>query len=264
MNQRNLEKPLSGETGGDHLLAGLIDHNETYGHHIVEKFVASIIDVHTVVDLGAGTGLDLAIAKRCHPTATTIAVEAGREYAENLRGKVDQVKIVDIERETLPFNDETIDIIIANQVLEHTKEVFWIFHEVTRSLKVGGCFLIGVPNVASLHNRLLMLFGIQPTQHKLCSAHVRPFSKGDTYKFIDVCFPGGYEIVNFAGSQFYPFPRPIARVLSKVFPSAAFTIFFLLRKKKSYQDEFATYPTKANLQTNFYSGSVKTNSQYSE
>lgn len=63
---------------------------------------------------------------------------------------------LNIERDPLPFADESVDIFMANQVLEHCKEIFWIFSEVSRCLKPGGCFIIGVPNLAALHNRLLL------------------------------------------------------------------------------------------------------------
>jgi SAM-dependent methyltransferase len=181
-----------------------------------------------------------------------------------LEGKVDQVHVLNIETQSLPIATGSIDLIMANQVLEHTKEIFWIFHEVTRSLKIGGHFLFGVPNVASLHNRLLLLFGVQPSQHKLCSAHVRPFSKNDTLKFVDACFPGGYRLTAFGGAQFYPFPPRLARPLASMFPTAAFSIFFLLRKQKQYTDEFAVYPARAKLETNFWTGNVIDGSQYSQ
>jgi SAM-dependent methyltransferase len=115
-------------------------------------------------------------------------VEGGREYAKNLEGKADPIVVANIERDRLPLTDGEADLIITNQILEHTKEVFWTFHEVFRSLRVGGHFLFGVPNICSLHNRLLAI-GKQPTQHKLCSAHVRPFSKDDTLAFLNACFP---------------------------------------------------------------------------
>jgi SAM-dependent methyltransferase len=214
------------------------------------------------VDLGAGSGRDLAIVRRLHPQATLIAVEGGMEYAKTLAGKADQIYVANIERDPLPLADGQADLIIANQVLEHTKEVFWIFHEVSRSLKVGGHFLFGVPNICSLHNRFLLMLGKQPTQHKVCSAHVRPFSKGDTLAFLNACYPGGYELVNFRGAQFYPFPARLSRLLANAFPTFAFTIFFLIRKTREYQREFATYPARANLETNFWTGDVPTGSQY--
>ena len=53
---------------------------------------------------------------------------------------------------------------IANQILEHTKEVFWIWHEIARVLAPQGQLILGVPNLASAHNRLLLLLGRQPTR----------------------------------------------------------------------------------------------------
>ncbi len=170
---------------------------------------------------------------------------------------------LDIERSRLPFPNEGVDLFVANQVLEHTKEIFWIFHEVTRALRIGGHFLVGVPNVASFHNRMLLLFGIHPTQHKLCSAHVRPFSKHDTLKFVGACFPGGFALAKFGGSQFYPLPRRFSRMVCAAFPTAAFSIFFLFRKLRRYDGEFATYPVRAKLETNFWTGDLATESPYS-
>ena len=208
------------------------------------------------VNLGAGTGRDLGIVKRVHPYVRTSALEVGTQFAAELAGKADEVHVLDIERTIFPFRDESIDLVIANQVLEHTKEIFWIFHEVTRCLRVGGRFLFGVPNIASFHNRLLLAFGAHPTQHKLCSAHVRPFSKTDTIKFLDVCFPEGYRLENFGGAQFYPFPPKIARPLANLFPTGAFSIFFLVQKCRKYKDEFVSYPSRARFATNFWSGNV--------
>jgi SAM-dependent methyltransferase len=256
------ERGLLGQYGGRHPFARLVDHAETYGPHVVEAFVRGIDEIRTAVDLGAGLGRDLRIVKRVHRGATAIAVEGGREYARQLEDVADELHVLDIERSRLPFAEESIDLIIANQVLEHTKEIFWIFHEVSRCLRVGGHFLIGVPNVASFHNRVLLLFGVHPTQHKLCSAHVRPFSKRDTLRFLEACFPGGYSLNRFGGAQFYPFPSRLARVLSAALPTAAFSIFFLLRKNRSYGCEFATYPARAKLETNFWTGDVTVNSQY--
>lgn len=244
---------LPGERGLDHPLAFLIDRDEGPGRHIIEEFVHALPPLATAVDVGAGGGLDLAAVKKAHPGCRTMAIEAGGEYLVNLEGKADDIQILNIERDEFPFAPESIDLFIANQVLEHTKEVFWIFDQVFHALKVGGHFIVGVPNVLSLHNRLLGLLGVHPTQHKLCSAHVRPFSKKDTALFLSACFPG-CSIVRFAGSQFYPFPSYIARPLCRVFPSAAFSIFFLIRKDAAYHGEFAAYPARANLETNFWYG----------
>ena len=262
MSSNGRVRPLFGSAGGSHPLARFTDQLETYGPHVVEDLIRNLTDVQVVVDLGAGSGRDLEIVRRLHPDAKLIAVEGGAEYAQALAGKADLIRVANIERDNLPLADGQADLIIANQVLEHTKEIFWIFHEVSRSLKLGGYFLFGVPNICSLHNRFLLLLGRQPTQHKVCSAHVRPFSKGDTLAFLNACFPGGYELVAFRGAQFYPFPRHLSRMLANAFPTFAFTIFFMIRKIAEYHGEFTTYPGRARLETNFWTGQIPTNSQY--
>jgi SAM-dependent methyltransferase len=262
MDRSIATKPLFGSRGGSHPLARFTDQQESYGAHVVEALVRELRDVNVVADLGAGSGRDLGIVRRLHPQAKLIAVETGTEYAKGLEGKADEVFVANIERDSLPLADGQTDLVMANQVLEHTKEIFWIFHEVFRSLRVGGHFLFGVPNVCSLHNRILMLAGRQPTQHKLCSAHVRPFSKADTLAFLNACIGDGYELAEFRGAQFYPFPARLSRLLAGAFPTYAFTIFFLIRKTAAYSGGFATYPARAALETNFWTGNVATSSQY--
>jgi SAM-dependent methyltransferase len=262
MNNPDTGKPLFGSSGGSHPLAKFTDQRETYGPKVVEELVASLQTLNLVVDLGAGSGRDLEIVHHLHPRAKLVAIEAGQEYAKALNGKADRICVANIERDPLPLADREADLIIANQILEHTKEIFWIFHQVARSLKVGGHFLFGVPNICSLHNRFLLIIGKQPTQHKLCSAHVRPFSKQDTIAFLDACFPAGFRMVKFRGAQFYPFPGKLARALANAFPTFAFTIFFLIQKVREYEGEFASYPARALLETNFWTGDVVTGSQY--
>lgn len=121
------ESILFGAGGGQHKIASFVDHRESYGPHVVEDFVRTLQDIQVAVDLGAGSGRDLAIVKRSHPAVRTIAVECQQTCAAALTSKVDQVNVLDIERDSLPLSNESTDLIIANQLLEHTKEVFWIF-----------------------------------------------------------------------------------------------------------------------------------------
>jgi len=165
---------------------------------------------------------------------------------------------IDIESQRLPLEDGSVDVIIANQILEHTKNVFWILHQVSRVLKPGGSLILGVPNLAALHNRVLLCAGVQPSPIKTASAHVRGFTKGDVIRFMELCFPGGYSLEQFSGSNFYPFPPSIARVLAGWFPTLAWGIFFRFEKVRTYTDEFVQFPVNARLETNFYLGDRQT------
>ncbi len=208
----------------------------------------------TVLDLGCGNGSDLMIVKKNHPQASCIGVEYSDWAKSRLVDQGIEPITVDLECDTLPIADESVDLVIANQILEHTKEVFWINHEVFRVLKPGGYFYLGVPNVLSLHNRLLGLVGIHPTCVQLCSPHVRAFSKKDTVKFYQRIAPHCVSLKHFAGSQFYPFPKSLARPLSSMLPSSAVSIFFLLKKTARYKGEFMSWLTEAKLETNYFQG----------
>jgi SAM-dependent methyltransferase len=256
MKVDHAERSIHGGEGGQSRLARFVDHAQTYGPHVIDDFVRRSRNPEIVLDIGAGFGRDLGIVAAAHPEATLHAIEVYPPAVEALAARNVVVHSQDVERETLPFEDESIDLIVANQVLEHTKEVFWIFHEITRTLSVGGALIIGVPNLVSLHNRVLAVAGRHATQHKMVSAHVRPFSRRDLEFFVDVCFPGGYRLDGFRGSQFYPLPSGASRVASRWFPNASFSVFFRFVKTAAYQGQFLEHPSRAQLETNFFVGAT--------
>ncbi len=232
----------------------VIDRSLNYGRHIVADYLSSIKPYQVVVDLGAGLGNDLFIARQLVPNCHAYAIEAYKPYVEALELRGITTFSLNIERDSYPFENQSVDVIISNQIIEHIKEIFWVFHEISRVLSVGGHWIIGVPNLASLHNRLLLLAGKQPSSLKNSSAHVRGFTKGDLLNLLDKAFPNGFRMVKFQGSNFYPFPPQLARPLARVFPSFAWSIFLLLQKTKDYHGEFLRYPIENRLETNFYLG----------
>jgi SAM-dependent methyltransferase len=232
----------------------MIDKRLNYGRDIIKSFLINSSPFTTVLDIGAGNGEDLNVAYQINKNAHLHAIEYLVEYAIKLESQNIKVWQLNIERDSFPFLDENVDIIIANQILEHVKELFWILHEMSRITAIGGKIIIGVPNLASLHNRLLLLLGRQPTPIQLQTAHVRGFTLPGLNKFFESCWPGGYELLDFKGSNFYPFPPVMAKPLARIFPSLAWGIFMLYQKKRRYNDEFLKYPAANKLETNFFLG----------
>ena len=168
---------------------------------------------------------------------------------------------LNLEVDALPFADCSIDVVltIAHQVLlEHVKEIFWILHQSARVLRVGGHMIVGVPNLASYHNRLLLLLGMQPTVIQNHSAHLRGYTRHDLLRLFEMIFPGGFELKAFGGSNFYPFPGWLAKPLARIFPNGAWSIFLLLEKKLEYNEEFLMHPIRQQLETNFYVADART------
>lgn len=234
-------KKFSGVVGAQSSLLKWVCGSEQYGEYAIGRMLRHKGPFKKALDLGAGTGRDLEIIRKYSPEAELFGIEFDAQQCAILENHGVKTCQVDLESSRLPFEDETFDIVIINQVLEHIKDIFFVLHETARVLKKGGYVLIGVPNVASLHNRALLLFGRHPTQAKSYSAHIRTFSKQDTQRMIDLAGNGVFQFVDFAGAQFYPFPKKIARVFSAVLPSFAFSIFFLFQKQSEYTDRFYRY-----------------------
>lgn len=207
-----------------------------YGRDIVEEvtlqYARNKVEPIRILDLGAGHGTDLLncmkILKGSGYNALLYAIENYKPNIQELQSSGISVSNLDIESDIYPYEDSYFDIVIMNQVLEHTKEVFHIFGEISRILKAGGICIVGVPNLASLHNRVALLFGLQPTSIRMFGPHVRGITKQDFVEFIE---KGGYfQETGFAGSNFYPFPPRISTFLSKLFPKFSVSIFIIISK----------------------------------
>lgn len=135
---------------------------------------------------------------------------------------------VDLERDKFPFEDETFDIVICNQVFEHLKQIYLPMSEIHRVLKTKGILIFSVPNLASFHNRLLLLLGRQPTAIRIMGPHVRGFSHKDTIKFLE--FNDLFKVKKVIGVGFYPFPIMIGRLLGRLFPNLSHTTIILAIK----------------------------------
>ncbi|OQB43733.1 MAG: hypothetical protein BWY03_00613 [Parcubacteria group bacterium ADurb.Bin159] len=236
----------------------IVDQNETYGRHILKK-IAPCVEISKCLDIGCGGGEDLSIIKQCHPYAELFGIDCHTQNREKLKSQNIKFIPLNIENDKLPFENESFDFIIANQILEHVKEIFWINHEIFRCLKVGGTLFIGVPNLLSWHNRLLMAMGFHPTSSKLISAHIRVFSKRDVKLFYHSIGNSFCKLEHFYGAQFYPFPKIAARFFAKIFPSLAFSSFYIIKKTNKYHHEFIKWPEYAQLQTNYFVGKDKNN-----
>jgi SAM-dependent methyltransferase len=231
----------------------LINRELNYGREIIGRLLLSAQPYASVLDIGAGRGHDLLTARRLQPDTALYAIECHGPNIDILRTAGINTHSLNIEREAIPFPSESIDLVISNQTFEHLKEVFWVLHEASRVLRSGGHLLIGVPNLASLHNRILLALGQQPTSLKNNSAHVRGYTRSDFVRLLS-CFPMGYQLQSWAGSNFYPLPPALARPAAKFLPSMAWAVFMLFKKTRQYSSEFLNYPTVHRLETNFFLG----------
>ncbi|HLX34645.1 MAG TPA: methyltransferase domain-containing protein [Candidatus Limnocylindrales bacterium] len=109
----------------------MVDRSMNYGRPLIARFVRGL-DVKVAVDLGPGQGDDMRIVSSAHPHARIVGIEAFGPTADGLRAAGFEVASADVERDRLPFEDSAVDLVVANQLFEHIKEIFWVLHECAR------------------------------------------------------------------------------------------------------------------------------------
>jgi SAM-dependent methyltransferase len=139
-----------------------------------------------------------------------------------------EVARIDLEADRLPWPDASVDVVVCNQVLEHLKNVWLPMAEMHRVLRPGGHAVLSVPNLASLHNRVLLALGRQPTSIRVFGPHVRGYAFGEFCDFVE--HGGAYEIERRRGAGFYPVPSPWSGPLSALWRGAGHTTIVLARK----------------------------------
>jgi SAM-dependent methyltransferase len=231
-----------------------------YGREVLAQYALEIATGRSelrILDVGLGSAKDLVnIRQRCAEAYPDLKLhlygfECYPPNVETARKEGIAVFPGNVEADTFPFEDQFFDIVLANQIIEHTKEVFWIYSEVSRVLKPGGYVLTGVPNLASFHNRAALLFGIQPTSIEVLGPHVRGFTAESFVRFLQT--DGYFVNEQVKGSNFYPFPPAISRRLSQLFPKMSVGIFFKTRRTEK-PGTFIEVLKSRFFETNFYTG----------
>lgn len=93
---------------------------------------------------------------------------------------------VDLEAPEFPAPSGHFHLVIWNRDLVTVKNIVPAFQEVCRVLQPGGFLVIAVPNLAALHNRLLLFAGRQPTTLHLGNGdHVRGFAAPSMTRFLE-------------------------------------------------------------------------------
>lgn len=77
-------------------------------------------------------------------------------------GEPDILSDIDGKEAKLPFENESIDLIICTEVLEHLTLGNYIIKEMARVIKNDGVAIISVPNIVSLKSRIKLLLGKLP------------------------------------------------------------------------------------------------------
>jgi ubiquinone/menaquinone biosynthesis C-methylase UbiE len=138
-----------------------------------------------LLDVDPGTGLQTIVFRDHLAHAETPWVYAQHDRREHDVARQTEFAAVDLEASRFPADDESFDVVVWNRELVTLKNLTGPLAEVQRILRPGGLFIIALPNLASLHNRLLVLGGLQPTTLHIANGnHVRGFAIRSMTRFL--------------------------------------------------------------------------------
>ena len=195
------------------------------------KLIEKIPHCDSLLDVGCGDGIKTQLYANvlAVPLKKTYGIELKDEYINKVKDNL-RIEKIDLEKDRFPFDDQEIHTVICNQVLEHLKNIFQSLREIDRITRLNGYVVIGIPNLAALHNRLLMLLGRQPICNDICGPHVRSFTNRAFQTFLKE--NQNFALLSVKGASIYPLPYPFVSIAAKYFPGLAAYTFYLLQKIK--------------------------------
>jgi len=204
---------------------GSWDQVETFRH----KAALELISEGPVLDIGAGDGFFLGLLKSKKGIGGGIGVDLSSVAAEKAAKKGLDVRVADLERSALPFQDASFATVVMLDVLEHFFHPEQVLAEASRTSSSD--LVISVPNFSSLPARLQTLLGRVPENNTPRKGHVYWFTWNKLRKMLDTA---GFEIVDTRFNSNFgriPFVGGVFRWLAARRPSL-FALSFVVRACK--------------------------------
>lgn len=136
-----------------------------------------------VMEIGVGpNGLLFQLHKMKDADVELFGVDLDSHILEHLTSIGIENFQVDISSKQLPVSDNTMDIIIFNEVIEHVFDCQHTLNEIYRVLKKWGQLYISTHNSFNIFMRLKYLFGYIPApsldvSHETMGEHIRLFNQ---------------------------------------------------------------------------------------
>ena len=153
-------------------------------NRVLEIFSYYSNKINKFLDIGCGDGnFSLLLKESCH-AREVYGIEISKSY-ELAKDKLDKVLQLDASSDDFPFENNFFDAIYAGSVIEYIYDTDHFLSEVYRVLRNGGIFVLTFPNLASIYNRIALLFGFQPyatsVSLKYRVGHIKLINKNTHY-----------------------------------------------------------------------------------
>ena len=133
------------------------------------KFLITKLGIQgeVMVDIGCGDGTVTKQLAESIGAKEVFGIDISERSLDIARSKGIKTLKLDINHETLPFPDNTIDVVTGIEIIEHLVNPDNFYKESYRILKDNGYLILSTPNLASWLNRLLLLLGYTPAFYEV-------------------------------------------------------------------------------------------------
>ena len=151
----------------------------------------------------------------------------------------------DITKGKLPYPDDSFDLVLFMEVLEHlicTHPPYFIFDEIYRIMNEKAYLIFSTPNFCSIHNRISMLFGSNPSywpksKKREPVQHIREYTKKE---LVDILKESNFKILDIILTQQSPPPKSVKakgirlpfHVAENIYPLFRNTIMIKAQKER--------------------------------
>lgn len=142
---------------------------------IIRELTEYGVEGRHCLDIGSGTGRWLQFLRQQRP-ALLAAVDFSEEAVERAEEICDKVQKVDVEVEPFTYPDNSFDIVISFEVIEHLRTHGGFMSELIRVAKPGALVLLSTPNLIAFNSRIRMLLGVLPVAVASDPTHISFFT----------------------------------------------------------------------------------------
>lgn len=128
-----------GRQAGEYEKAAVIQRE--IANRLFERLIYLKMQPRVVLDLGCGTGYLTEQLKTFYPDALVIGLDHVALMLNQACLKPVPAVWLQADMTALPFQDASIDLVLANQVIHWAPDLNALFHEIQRVLCANGCFM---------------------------------------------------------------------------------------------------------------------------
>ena len=151
-----------------------------YLKYFIDKYYPNKKQNLTILDIGAADGWALSYK---HPKIShKIIIDIDEFYKDKIEKKGIKFIKLNVDKENIPLENNSIDIVLMNHVLEHLKNPQLVIESILQKLKLGGILIIRVPDIEKNKFKFYNDF-----------THIKPYTKYSISKFLE---SNNYKIID--------------------------------------------------------------------